>query len=164
MAQLDVSEPYTDPALAERRHRGEQARHLLAEPTGLVLAKKGPDGEALLGVSIAPAPNGLGRWRVTTFDEDGFSGHRTCGSKMRAVLLALQEGYTDSDRGLLRRLFRTDRFQEGLQRAQPRKVEPGMPAPNHENYRQTSDWPRQSPTLARFRREAPQPEPSGPSP
>ncbi len=90
----------------------ELAAKLGAEPGGLVLAQKRSNGSDM-GAYISPEPDGTGRWRITWFDARGFSGDTQRKDKAACVLVALQDGYRDTNRQLLRTLMKQPSFQEG---------------------------------------------------
>lgn len=90
-----------------------RAAALGAEP-GVIVLSMGSKRQH--GALISACPVEAGRWRTTWFDMDGFSGHSMRDTKELSVLLALQEGYADRDRGLVTRLSRTEQFREGNER------------------------------------------------
>ncbi len=117
-------------ALMERVWRDEQARQdratalaMLPDTTPLVLANPCEnntiwDNPALVrGVLISPSTEGSG-WRISYFDDDGFSGHAVRGTKKDAILTVLRDGYTIEDQTMLRDLLRTERFREGNARTE----------------------------------------------
>ena len=88
------------------------ANKMAEEPGGIVLAMKRSDGKPM-GVSVTEEPDGSGRWRLTYFDERGFSGDTIVGTKAEAIKTALGDGYRDTDRNALRKLSKTKEFQDG---------------------------------------------------
>lgn len=73
-----------------------------------MLAQESRHDGSPMGAMVSLDPSG--KWRVTRFDADGFSGHMVFADKRAAVMDALTSGYRDTDRNLLRRLCRTQRF------------------------------------------------------
>jgi hypothetical protein len=88
----------------EHMARGSRCRKLkalrLAEREGeaLVLCAERRDGW-VMGALITPDADG--RWRVTWFNRDGFSGHGIRDTKFAAIHEAIREGYHDTNRNLL---------------------------------------------------------------
>lgn len=81
----------------------------------LVLAMTRNDG-LKMGVLVSPSPDQPGKWRLTFFDEDGFSGDTTRTTRPECIALAIREGYRDTNRNLLRELDKTQRFRDGNSR------------------------------------------------
>lgn len=88
------------------------ANALGAEPGGLVLELKRKDGTSL-GAFISPEPDNSGRWRITWFDQRGFSGDTQRATKAACIIDAMKEGYRDTNRNLLRVYAKLQSFQDG---------------------------------------------------
>ena len=98
--------------MRKNRCRKLKAARLGLQIGSVVLAKKRQDG-SIVGAAISASQ--CGRWRITWFDADGFSGDTTANTKTECVLLCLNEGYTDSNRNLLRQIQRLESFHEGCE-------------------------------------------------
>lgn len=113
LASLKGAAPFS--AEMQRRFDVEKllAEALATETNdGIVLSKTGPAGRRI-GAYVSQEPDDSGKWRVTWFDERGFSGHGTRESKAKAILEALQEGYRDTNRALLDELSLLESFRAG---------------------------------------------------
>lgn len=97
--------------IESRARRVRAKAEQLGNEPGIVVLVLG--GERQLGALISPSTDTPGHWQLTWFDVDGWSGHTTRKTKAEAAQTALQEGYVDRDRDLLRRLSHTKRFREG---------------------------------------------------
>jgi hypothetical protein len=130
-------------ALMDRVRRDNQARRdrasvlaMIPDGAPLVLANNPSepiatvmDNPALLrGVLISPSTEGAG-WRISYFDDDGFSGHAIRETKEVAILTALRDGYTMEEPNLLRSLLRTERFQNGNASTERLQSRADRPAP-----------------------------------
>lgn len=63
-----------------------------------------------MGVLITASTEQPGGWHIVYFDEDGFAGHIIRSSKAAALHQAVADGFRDTDRKMLMRLRRSDRF------------------------------------------------------
>jgi hypothetical protein len=127
--------PVTDPrpAFAEQirqmRERDKAMNDLAAVIAGdddkpVVLADKRQHG-ALISNDIDEP----GKVRLTWFDKDGFSGHTVYNTRQEAIRAALQSGYADTNRNLLREYSRLDTFKQGNERADQVQREAAKSAP-----------------------------------
>ncbi len=95
-----------------------EVKKLLAEglarelPDGVVLGKLHGTGMRQ-GAMISREPDNSGKWRVSWFDERGFSGDGRRDSYQAAILEALTEGYRDTNRQLLDELGQLESFHAG---------------------------------------------------
>lgn len=118
LAGLDgADEGHDVEKMFERSEQRIETRKRLAEAVdaesgAVVLAQTRNDGRKM-GALVSPSPSESGQWRVSFFDDKGFSGDTERASKREAVLLALEEGYRDTDRGLLTTLAATQEFKDG---------------------------------------------------
>ena len=98
-------------AIGSRRRHAAAA--IAAEPGGVVLASVSRPG-AGAAVSLEPGGAGAESWRVSYFDQHGFSGHMTFASKYAAVHDALGS-YSDINRNALREAMACDSFMQGVE-------------------------------------------------
>ena len=107
-------------SMRESACRKLKARRLAErESGGLVLCCKRRDG-SVMGALVSPSTDHAGKWRVTWFDERGFSGDGTRNSKFEAIHECLREGYHDTNRNLLRQYSALPSFQEGNEQTHKR--------------------------------------------
>ena len=113
LASLENIDPFSP-----QFDRIREVRKLLAEglarelPDGVVLGKLHGTGMRQ-GVMISREPDNSGNWRVSWFDERGFSGDGKRDSYQAAILDALSEGFRDTNRGLLDELSTLESFHAG---------------------------------------------------
>jgi hypothetical protein len=71
-------------------------------------------GDRKTGAILSPSAREPGKWQVTRYDEDGFSGDTTYDRKEQALKELDQDGYAESDQiSLIGQLAITDRFIKG---------------------------------------------------
>ncbi len=105
---------YWDRLQREAGERDARADAIAKEEGPVVLVNKDRPNQ---GALIHPSADEPGHWQYTFFDENGFSGHTTRDTKAEALRLAMQEGYRDTNRNLLRQYAPTDAFRQGNERA-----------------------------------------------
>lgn len=81
------------------------------------------------GVLISNDIDEPGKVRLTWFDKDGFSGHTVYNTRQEAIRAAMQSGYADTNRNLLREYSRLDTFKQGNERADQVQREAANPTP-----------------------------------
>jgi hypothetical protein len=122
MEDLRTDKSVADAAFKQMSKLGdakdEWAKVLGAEPGGIELASSNSRNRLTAGVTRSQQdPNG---WRVTYFDERGFSGHTEYKTKEQAVSAALDEGYTVPAPGALRKAMESGTFFQAAEKADPR--------------------------------------------
>lgn len=89
----------------------DRAAKRLAEEGGKPVVLMNPQNRN--GAFISPNSDEHGAWRMTDFDQKGFSGHRYFDDKEQAARAAYADGYKDKNRNLLREYSRLDTFSDG---------------------------------------------------
>jgi hypothetical protein len=110
----------------EYRERQAKADSIAAENDGPVVLQS--KHRADMGALIHPSADEPGKWQYTFFDRDGFSGHTVRDTKQEAVRLAMQEGFGDTNRNMLREFSGTDRWNAGNARADANMATHAEPA------------------------------------
>jgi len=97
--------------------KDDWAKVLGSEPGGIELASSNSRNKLTAAVTRSQEnPNG---WRVTYFDERGFSGHTEYKTKEQAASAALDEGYTVPANGSLRKAMESGTFFQAAEKAEP---------------------------------------------
>lgn len=137
IANLDAASDADPFVVAEKLLAAKEAlaAQLAQEPGGLVLVQPHyKKGVGDLGAQITPEPDGSGRWRITYFDKNGFSGDAPRGSKEAAINDALDNGYRDTNRNLLREYTKLDSFDKGNESTDKiRKINEELAAKSEQN-------------------------------
>lgn len=103
---------YEDARSLQNARKEAYRQRLLASNGGEVLGITARSARRAAWVSILPEMSEpeLGPVRLQFFDEDGFSGHRVCGSMDAALDDAVRDGYTEPDPMAMNRTFRQGRW------------------------------------------------------
>lgn len=152
-----------DDLRAENRKRVDEAAAVIAKAGGknvVLQDKRNPQKGALISRDIDEP----GKFRVTWFDKDGFSGHTVYNTEDEAVRQALGTGYQDTNPNLLRELSKLPSFAEGNERADQMQRENAeraaaptpAPTPKPKKARQAASKPAAAPAPA----EAPKAPPA----
>lgn len=113
---MDMVDAWFDHMARVSHCRTLKAERLAArEKGGIVLCATRHDG-SVNGAMVSPSPDKPGKWRITWFDVQGFSGDGTRDTKAECIRECLVDGYHDTNRNLLREYSRLASFHEGNER------------------------------------------------